>query len=226
MNTIAIYTTYCGNISAATFNAQKINKEIPHYFISNNLEVLDAAKLVGWIPVKLDIPVSSDSAISSEQAKIAKTMPQVFTELQSYRWLFYKDDKISIDYTKLNDHIVAVSEHNSAIGLRIHRDLVNKLFANTNILYEFCEAMLQPRYYQQRDRIIKYITDQVELGKQLNSQLYWTSFILRDQTHPQINHFNCEWFDGVQQCGAECQISFDFIAQKFSDSITILPHNL
>jgi len=226
MNTIAIYTTYCGNFERATFNAQQINKEIPHYFISNNLQVLDAAKLVGWIPVKLDIPVSTDFATSSEQAKIAKAMPQVFTELQPYRWLFYKDDKISIDYTKLGSHIIAVSERNNAIGLRIHNGLVNGLFANSNILYEFAEGMLQARYYYQRNRIIKYITDQIKLGKQLNTQVYWTSFILRDQNHPQTNQFNCEWFDGIQQCGAECQISFDFVAQQFSDSITILPQNL
>lgn len=223
MDSIAIYTTYCGSIGAATFNAQQVNNNIPHYFISNNLQVLDAAKLVGWIPIKLDIPVSTDSATSSEQAKIAKTMPQVFTELQSYRWLFYKDDKISIDYNKLNEHILTLLKNSSAIGLRSYPAHVN--FPN-NILYEFAEAMLQPRYYYQRDRIIKYITNQVGLGKQLNNQLYWTSFILRDQTHKQTNQFNCEWFDGIQQCGAECQISFDFVAQQFSDSITILPQNI
>lgn len=224
MDTIAIYTTYCGSLGSATFNAQQITSEIPHYFISNNQAVLDTAKTAGWIPVYLNIPISNDIATSSEQAKIAKAMPQVFPELRHYRWLVYKDDKITFDYTKLGNHIVAVLERNSAIGVRIHRDFVN--FANNNILYEFAEAMLQPRYYYQRDRIINYITNQLKLGKQLANQLYWTSFILRDQHHPLTNQFNCEWFDGIQQCGAECQISFDLVAQQFSDTITVLPQNL
>ena len=223
MDTIAIYTTYCGSLGSATFNAQQITSEIPHYFISNNQAVLDTAKTAGWIPVYLNIPISNDSATSSEQAKIAKAMPQVFPELRHYRWLLYKDDKITFDYQKIGSYIISMTNTSAAIAIRSYPAHVN--FPN-NILYEFAEAMLQPRYYYQRDRIINYITNQLKLGKQLTNQLYWTSFILRDQHHPLTNQFNCEWFDGIQQCGAECQISFDFIAEQYNNSILILPQNI
>jgi hypothetical protein len=223
MNSIAIYTTFCGIKELATFNSTLITSTIPHYFISNNIDIIKKVNDIGWTPIYLNQPVSSDIAKSSEQAKIAKAMPQVFCELTQYRWLIYKDDKIDFDYTKINSYINALLAKDYFLGLRSYPAHVN--FPN-NILYEFAEAMLQQRYYYQRDRIINYITNQIQLGKQLTSQLYWTSFIIRDQQHQLTNKFNCDWFDSIQLCGAECQISFDFVSQDYSNKIFILPQNI
>jgi len=223
MNNLAIYTTYCGPNKSATFNTTTIDSKYPHYFISNNKEILSLAQQGGWKPIYLDIPVVDNFTISSEQAKIAKAMPQVFSELVKYRWLVYKDDKIVFDYSKLNIYLDNMEKAKAAIGLRSYPAHVN--FPN-NILYEFAEAMLQARYYNQRDRIIKYITNQIKLGNELDNQLYWTSFIIRDQYNSLTNKFNIDWFDGIQQCGAECQISFDFTAANYKENIFILPQSI
>jgi hypothetical protein len=92
-----------------------------------------------------------------------------------------------------------------------------------NILNEFAAAMIQPRYQAQRDQTVEYIDKKLHEGLKLKVEdLYWTSAILRNMRHPETIKINEDWYANILECGIECQISFDFIAQKYA-SIAVMP---
>lgn len=213
---LAIYSTYCGSTENRTLNPQPVDSRYPHFFISNNPEILSLAASVGWSPLFLDLPISEDPVVSAQQAKMAKAVPHLIPQLSGFHYSFYKDDKIEVNTKKINGYIDALNDSNSCVAIRPHP------FLSNNVLFEFGQAMLQSRYKSQWSQAIKYIEEELENGYQLECQMYWTSAILRNMRHPDIQSLNNTWYKHIQRCGIECQISFNFIAQKFQ-SITLLP---
>ena len=85
--------------------------------------------------------------------------------------------------------------------------------------------MLQSRYKVEWEKTVEYINSEINNGYKLESQMYWTSAILRNMKHEDINLINETWYDHIQKCGIECQISFNFISQRFR-SISLLPDDI
>jgi hypothetical protein len=216
---LAVYSTYCGVTGSSTFNPQPVNSSYPHFFISNNQEVLSEASKVGYIPVFLQVDVSDNPVLSAYQAKFAKVLPHLIKPLAEYDFLFYKDDKISFNANKIDGWVKNLVESESSISIRSHP------FLSGNILYEFGEAMLQPRYKSQWKMTVEYITEEIKNGIDLNCQMYATGAILRNMRHFDAIKINEMWWEHINRCGIECQISFDIIAQKFN-SIVLLPDSL
>jgi len=216
---IAIYTTYCGSTGNRTIVQQTLNRDFPHYFFSNNPQILRLAQELGWIPILLSLEVSEDPVVSALQAKIAKAVPHLFPPLKSHDFLFYIDDKIPVHAARLPGFIRALVDSNGAMAVRPHA------FLSGNILYEFGQAMLQPRYKTQWSKTVDYITQELKEGFALECQLYWTSAILRNMNHPDTERINSLWYEHINRCGTECQISFNFVAQRFT-SIRLLNPDL
>lgn len=216
---LAIYSTYCGTTSKSTFNPARISSDYPHYFVSNNEDILSRALAVGYIPIYLNKEISNDDCISCAQGKIAKVMPHTIKCLSNYQFLFYKDDKIRINASRIDEFIKILQATESAIALRPHP------FLSGNVLYEFGEAMHQARYKRQWDKTVSYITEELNNGAKLECQMYWCSAILRNMQHPDTIRINELWWQHINRCGIEDQVSFDIIAQKF-DSIEKIPLNL
>jgi hypothetical protein len=221
MPNLAVYTTYCGSSKNKTLSDRKVSQIYPHYFISNNWKILEEAKKLGWKPIPLmGQEVSEDPIISAMQAKIAKANPQWFPELEKYDHLFYIDDKLQLDEKKVKGLTEKLDQQNSPLAIRRHA------FLGPNILYEFAEAMKQPRYQNESIRIANYITEKVGEGFGLESDyIFWTSALLRNMRHPDTIAINKMWHREIQKCGIECQISFYYVSKNFSN-ITLLPHQL
>jgi len=216
LNSVAVYTTYCGSLINKTFNPSKVSAKYAHYFVSNNENVLMEASQLGWIPIYIDLQVSEDPILSSYQAKIAKALPHLIPQLNDYDFTLYRDDKINVSLDELDNFIIEFVKNNSSLAVRPHP------FLSGNILFEFGEAMLQSRYKSEWTKTVKYITEKVKNGQSLECQMYHTCLILRNMKHSDTKLINEDWYQQIQLCGIECQISFDFIAQNFS-SISLLP---
>lgn len=207
---VAIYSTYMGKSNNKTFKRRKIDKTIDHYFISNNQQILAGAKEDGWTCIELNLPESDNRILSAQQSKIAKALPHLFSELNQYDYLLYVDDKIDFNSALLWDWIPTIEAKEGMIMIRCHPDLKN------NVLNEFATSMIQARYQAQKEQMAEYISRKVDQGYQLRvDNMYWTSAILRNMKHPKIKEFNEFWYDEIVSCGIECQISFDFVAQKY-----------
>jgi hypothetical protein len=216
---LAFYSTYCGSTENKTFNPQPVESAYPYFFISNNEEVLSESAKVGYSPIFLKMEVTSNPVLSAYQAKVAKVLPHLIEPLTKFDFLFYKDDKISINEEKIENSVRTLIETDSSTSIRPHP------FMSGNILYEFGEAMLQTRYKLQWHQTVAYITEELKNGVQLTCQMYWTSAILRNMRHSDTAKINNLWWEHINRCGIECQISFDVIAQQFN-SITLLPLQL
>jgi len=215
-NKFAVYSTYCGPTSNRTFKGKQIKSDIKHFFISNNHEILAAAKKFGWTPFFLDIPIYDNVVFSAYQAKIAKALPHLFQFLSQYDYTMYLDDKLYFDDKLLTSYEDLLDNADAAIGLREHD------FLNSNVLAEFAESMLQKRYYVLKDRTIKYIDEQLSKGQSLKSdKLYWTSAIFRNMKHPEIREINEVWYQNIIDCGINCQISFDILAHSYNNIVSL-----
>lgn len=219
MDNLAIYSIFCGTSGNRTVNLQPVDRRYRHFFISNNREVLEETAAAGWTPVFIDFDISEDPVVSGMQSKIPKANPRLVGELSSFDWLCYKDDKKLLDMDVLEDCVAFVENANAAIGISL-----NPLFSD-NILFEFGESMGQLRYKSQWKRIVNYINEEIEKGYKLQSRLYWTGAILRNMRHPDTETIDQTWFEHIWRCGTQCQISFDFVAQRFS-SIAVPPTRL
>ena len=94
--------------------------------------------------------------------------------------------------------------------MRLHPDL------KSNVLMEFDTSMHQKRYEAQRSQMIEYISEQIDRGYSLRvEKMFWTSAILRDVKHPMTTRINEDWYEQILSCGIECQLSFDFVSQKY-----------
>jgi hypothetical protein len=217
---LAIYSTYCGAKQHATF-CNRGQSAYPSYFISNNREVLDAAGQKGWNPLFLEnAEVTPDPIISAAQSKISKVLPHLIPQLSEYDFLFYVDDKYTINEELIIPLVQTLYDNNSPIAMKKHP------FLNSNILSEYTESLKQPRYFAQRQLMMSYIAAQVKNGLVLDSETHFaTGCILRDMRHPDIKKLNETWHQHIRQCGIECQVSFFFITQLFPN-IMILPTNV
>lgn len=217
---LAVYSVYFGSSANKTLGEAPVPCGIDHYFISNNREVLKRAEALGWIPRFLDLEVSDNVILSAHQSKIPKALPHRFAFLQGYHYLLYVDDKIRLDSHALTGLMNLLEASGAPLALKRHPSLDN------NILEEFGEAMLQLRYRAQSKQIIAYLTEEISLGYRFDSgRLFATGIILRDMTHPEVNDINELWYSHILRCGIECQIAFDFVAQRYPD-IAELPRDI
>lgn len=213
----AVYSMFFGNSNAKTFNKADIDHHFDHFFISNNPQILKIATDRGWHPIYLDLPISANRVLSAQQSKIPKALPHLFPALHHYDSLLYVDDKIAFSASKMHQLSQTLIQQNQALMIREHPSLTH------NILNELAVAMIQPRYQAQRDQMVAYIDAQIKNGLQLRVEhLFWTSAILRNMRHSETYLINEDWYNAILDCGIECQITFDFVAQKYN-SISLMP---
>jgi len=216
----AVYSTYFGASTTKTFNKAKINTQFDHYFISNNEHILKITQGIGWHPIFVKLPLSNNRVLSAQQSKVPKALPHLFPALNNYELLLYVDDKIEFDACKIYGLSDSLMQNNYAMTIREHPSI------NANILNEFAVSMIQPRYQSQRDKVVEYITQEIKRGRDLQvNHLYWTSAILRNMHHPDTKKIGENWYQDILDCGIECQISFDFIAQQYK-TIGIMPQDI
>ena len=93
-------------------------------------------------------------------------------------------------------------------------------YISNNVYDEYNECIKQERYRLEADKSKQYIQHQIKNG--LNEECNHhcaTGFIIRNMKHNKINEINSTWYQHIQQCGIECQISFFFVKQLFHDFI-------
>ena len=213
----AVYTTFCGPLSRFTFNRRRPKAGHPHFFYSNNEAILEIVKDYGWHPVMLDFKISENLIESAHQAKVAKALPHILPELSEFRYLAYTDDKQDIPYEKLSEFTHTLLEKRGALAARESPHI------SENVLFEFADTLNQSRYRPQAHQMAQYIKKQISQGCSLEMAcLFMTGFVLRDMTHPDCDRINEAWYQDILECGIDCQMPFDFLAQK-ENAIVSLP---
>jgi hypothetical protein len=212
---VAFYTVFFG---IDDNKANRVN-EAPSklhscYYFTNNEATFHAACSKGWIAIYVDSsPVTDDAIESAMQAKVLKAKPTANSILQTYDFTMYLDSKLIIN-TDNAFRLLNTYPNDIAYIIKTHPYLPNSVWA------EFHESLYQERYRQLQDKMSKYIEEMLSYGFQAEfNNLYATGVIIRNMRHPKTKQIDEAWFTHIQKCGIECQISFFFVNQLFSQFV-------
>jgi hypothetical protein len=216
---IAFYTYFYGSNSNPAFKIPEIpSLKYKCYYYTNNHTIFDMLKKTKWIPIFDDKPTKDDLLESNMMGKRIKTMPHLYPDIKGYDYLCYFDSKLD----KLNENFVEncikknFIEKNYALAIRKH------WFIHDNVWNEYNQSMKQPRYVMEKDRYRSYINKQIQSGLTETTDAHCTCHILiRNMKHERVNAIGETWYQHIQECGIQDQISFFFVKQLFDDHIKV-----
>jgi hypothetical protein len=211
---LAFYTYFYGSNNNPSFFVPEVPTfKYKCYYFTNNVNMFNTLRTTtNWIPILDNKPISEDPIESCMAGKEIKVLPHKHEALQNHSYLCYLDNKlndINIDFVEryINNYFI---NKNYALLLRVHQ------FVNESVWNEFKESMLQERYRIQSDQYRQYIQKQVNNGLSETTTKHCTcNFLIRNMKHEKINLINETWFEHIQECGIQDQISFFFVKQIY-----------
>lgn len=214
---LAFYTYFYGSDNNIAFKIPTLpSLQYKCYFYTNNSNMIKQLKNTNWIGIYQDCPTKDDLIESCMVGKHVKIMPHEYAELKSYDYLCFLDSKLDNVNEKFVENFINkyFIQQNYALLLRQH------WFINNYVIDEYTESMKQYRYQLQDTKIKNYISNQAKRGLSLVTPNHCACcFLIRNMKHEKMIQINTEWFDHVQECGIQDQISFFFVKQLYSDII-------
>lgn len=215
---IVFYTCFFGPSGSVSHKIPPVpSSTYDCIYFTNNKDASSAAKSAGWTVVDIPVAVKESNRNNAVDSKEVKACPHHFKELNGYEYSCYFDSKLVV---KEADVISMLDGLKGGVVM-----LVNKHpFIKNSVRNEFDAAMAQPRYAQNRGKYESLINSKLKSGNYKNKTdvHYETSCILR-RSGDLVNMIGEEWYKDILETGAECQISFFFIQQKYKDNIRPLP---
>jgi hypothetical protein len=214
---LAFYTYFYGSNDNKAFIIPTLPSfKYKCYYYTNNSFIFEKLKNTKWIGIYDDKPTNDDMIESSMVGKHIKSMPQEYIELKDYDYLCYFDNKLE----EMNEQFVEMFidkyfiKHNFALLLREH------WYVHNNVWNEYNLSMNQQRYKLESEKYKKYIKRQKNNGfMEITDHHCTTGILLRNMKHHKMIEINTTWYEHIQECGIQCQISFFFVKQIFWDWI-------
>ena len=214
---LAFYTYFYGSNNNKAFAIPELpSLKYKCYYYTNNDTIFQILKNTNWIGIYDDKPTTDDLIQSCMVGKHIKSMPHEYSELKEYDYLCYLDTKLGkVNETFVEKFIVKYFiEQNYALLLRKH------WFVGNNVWDEYRESMIQDRYKIESVKYQQFIANQEKNGFSLVTDYHCvTGFLIRNMKHEKIIEINKTWYQHIQECGIQCQISFFFTKQLFKDYI-------
>lgn len=215
---LAFYTYFYGNNDNPAFKIPEVpSLKYKCYYYTNNLSIIEKLKNTKWIGIYDDKPIKDCLIESCMMGKHIKTMPQEYLQLKEYDYLCFLDSKLDkVNETFVERFIVKYFiEQNYALLLRKHPSI-----HNNNVWNEFNESMLQRRYQLESEKYKRYIKNQIKNGLSEITPLHCAcGFMIRNMKHKKTIEINTIWYQHIQECGIQDQISFFFVKQFFTQYI-------
>lgn len=236
---VCFYTLFIGSNRNVSNVIRKIPSHVfPCYFYSNDKETLKKAKKLNWIPVEIDDQTiiskqhyldsfefvfddTIDSYIKSTKlSKYFKCQAHLLSQISKYDYSVYLDSKLILE-----NHDLVVKSIRNMKKKGLCYVLKNHPYIKDTVWNEYNEAILFDRYKHEKEKMKKYIHNQIKKGLSSNiiTEFFQTGFIIRDHTNPKTSEINDKWYTDVIKCGCECQISLFFIQQQYSKYISSIP---
>jgi len=214
---LIFYTCFYGsNDNPAYMINQAPSLKYKCYYYTNNMCIIEKLKETTWIGIYDNKSIYNDLIESCMVAKHIKTMPHEYSELKDCDYLCYIDSKMEIDDNYVEYHINKYNnEGNFSLLLKKHY-----FIHSNNIWDEYNESMKQHRYILQNEKYKKYINKQINNGlSEITEYHYACGFLIRNMKHEKIIEINKTWYEHIQECGIQDQISFFFVKQLFNGHI-------
>jgi hypothetical protein len=220
---LAFYTCFYGSNNNAAFVIPELPSfKHPCFYYTNNKTIFETLKNTDWIGVWDDVQTTEDLVECSYVAKHVRVKTSEYKELQDYDYVCYLDSKLQKVNELFVEDLIAeyFIEKDYVMLLRQHSNIDNCVWA------EAFECMLQERYRSQANSIYYYIHSQLSRAlSQITEKHATTSLLIKNMKHERSRELEEVWYEHIQSCGIECQISFFFVKQLFEGQIHIFPEN-
>lgn len=213
---LAFYTCFYGSNENVAFQIPEVpSVKYNCYYYTNNTHMMKLLKNTNWIGILDDNPTTDDLIESCRVGKEVKVLPENFKELKNYHYTCFLDSKLAkVSETFVESYINQFFiEKNYALILRTH------WFIGGNVWDEYDEST-QPRYLIEKEKYKAYILKRIENGLSETTATHCAcGFLIRNMQHEQTKLINNTWYEHIQECGIQDQISFFFVKQLFSNYI-------
>ncbi len=194
------------------------SRDFPCFMYSNNSEYLSQLKQKSskWncILVNHGNPID-DHVQCAYSAKYYKACPYALTELKDFQYTCYFDTTLIVDEQKVLRYVREILPYSNYKWIT-----TNHPFLLPCVWNEYREAMLQERYSRDSSRYREYIEEKIRSGYKDTQRIHYaTGFHIRENCE-EVREICEEWYQEIQKCGIECQISFFFISQKWNGTIS------
>ena len=214
---LAFYTCFYGSDENLAFKIPEIpSLKYKCYYYTNNNTLIKKLKTTSWIGIYDNKPTHDDLIESCMAGKHIKSMPHEYNELKDYNYLCFLDSKLQKVSEFFVEQFIAkyFIEQNYALLLRKH------WFINNKIWDEYNCSMGQERYRLEQKKYETYIGNQLKNGlSDITEQHCACGFLIRNMKHNKTIEINKTWYQHIQECGIQDQISFFFVKQLFKDYI-------
>jgi len=210
---IVYYTCFFGPSGSVSDKIPNLpSKTYDCFYFTNNADASKRAAEVGWKVINSPVEVKESNRDNAMDSKELKACPHHFKELQGYTYSCYFDSKLHVKDVEVNDMLKGL--HGDVVML------LNKHFAIKHaVKNEFDEAMKQPRYAQNKKKYENHIQKKLANGAKNRMNVHYeTGFILR-KCGELVDTIGEEWYEDIKNTGAECQITFFFIQQKYKNHV-------
>lgn len=176
-----------------------------------------------WIGIYDPKLIQEDMILSCMDGKHVKTSPHMYEELQNFSYLCYLDSKLDEVNERFVENFIKnyFIEQNYALLLREH------WFLKPNVWDEYNESLQHhERYRRESEKYKDYIETQLKNG--LNEVTMYhgaCGLLIRNMKHKKIKELNNTWYQHIQECGIQDQISFFFVKQLFPECIYAFKEN-
>ena len=222
---LCFYTCFYGSENNIAFQIPPVpSNHYKCFYYTNNKVLLNKIKNTEWIGIYDDIKTIDDDIIDScMKGKNVKVLTHKYKEINNFNYTCFYDSKYEfIDETVVENLIdTYFVKQNYALLLRKHPFITNSVFN------ELKESLKQQRYVTQSSQYTRYIEHQLNNNLSSTTDIHaCCGFLIRNMKHPQINNINNTWFEHIQECGIQDQISFFFIKQLYKKYIFVFDDNI
>ena len=207
---IAVYYVYMGDGQrGGVIPDIPLGSTFDFYYFTNNKALYDQLQThpkfkARWVDVETKTPSEANL-----ECKRLKALPHTDPELNSYPFTLYLDTKLSFNETQwgvnLTEELVLQNMKDCA-----HMALFEHPH-NSDVRQDYKEAMGQLRYAQEANKIDRFMHT-THVGPV--DKYFQTGYIFRANT-PTTKEMNELSFSYIQQCGAMCQISFNYVYERY-----------
>jgi hypothetical protein len=214
---LAFYTYFYGSDNNAACCIPSVpSLKYNCYYYTNNTTILEKLKDTKWIGIYDNIPTNDDLIESCMVGKHIKAMPHKYDELKKYDYLCFLDTKLEkVNEIFVENYInIYFIEQNYSLLLRVHPFITN------NVWNEYNVSMRQYRYQLESGKYKKYIRAQIDNGLSETVITHCAcGFLIRNMKHDKNIEISTTWYNHIQECGIQDQISFFFVKQLFNEYI-------
>ena len=219
---IAYYTCYFGG----DINCSKLIPIVPSqtydcYYFTNNIDIYNQLQYTKFIRVFLEnIPIYNCFVKDTMATKELRSCPHKFPILQKYEYLCWFDSKLNVYEDKVINILNIMDNNNKLLCMTKHpySDSFNSVFDEYNL------AITYEKYASQKDMYLNYIKKQLLKGFSDKIKVHFCCGFRIMKMCEKQNEIGETWFEYINECGIEDQISFQFVVQTYEDYILPLEY--